>query len=50
MVAQAETKGGWFSDFKEWTESVVASSNERCSELVRLESEHVYTKGVHRND
>ncbi|KAI6114383.1 hypothetical protein F5141DRAFT_1213574 [Pisolithus sp. B1] len=41
MVVQAETKRSRFADFKEWTESGVASSNERCPELEQLESEHI---------
>ncbi|KAG6334692.1 hypothetical protein ID866_4391 [Astraeus odoratus] len=41
MIAEAETKRAWFSEFKDWMESVATFLDEKFPELEKLEDEYV---------
>ncbi|KAG8214632.1 nineteen complex-related protein 2-domain-containing protein [Butyriboletus roseoflavus] len=41
MIAVAESKRGWFAEFKDWIEGVAAFLDEKFPRLERLEEEHL---------
>ncbi|KAG6377125.1 nineteen complex-related protein 2-domain-containing protein [Boletus reticuloceps] len=41
MIATAESKRGWFAEFKDWVESVATFLDEKFPRLEKLEEEHL---------